>query len=105
MQVKEYIANPEAFAVAAAPAAAEAAAEAAPAAEEKKEEEEEEDDDMVSGVEILAFSPAKYSHRASVFSTKLWAPLYLPISDCSCRSTMYYMHEQHVSLCPTSVSP
>ena len=42
------MANPEAFAVAAAPAADTAAAAAAPAEEEKKEEEEEEDDDMVS---------------------------------------------------------
>ena len=45
-KVKEYLANPEAFAVAAAPA--EAAGEtAAPAEEEKKEEEEDEDEDMV----------------------------------------------------------
>lgn len=50
-QIKEYLANPEAFAVAAAPAAAEASADsAAPAAEEKKEEEEEEDDDMGFGL-------------------------------------------------------
>ncbi|KAI0779109.1 60S acidic ribosomal protein P0 [Irpex lacteus] len=49
-KVKEYLANPEAFAVAAAPAAETAAAEAAPAAEEKKEEEEEEDDDMGFGL-------------------------------------------------------
>ncbi|GAA6001125.1 60S ribosomal protein uL10 RPP0 [Rhodotorula paludigena] len=45
-QLKERLANPEAFAVAAAPAAGDASA-AAPAAEEKKaEEEEESDDDM-----------------------------------------------------------
>ena len=50
-QVKEYLANPEAFAVAAAPAAdAGPAASDAPAAEEKKEEEEEEDDDMGFGL-------------------------------------------------------
>lgn len=50
-KVKEYLANPEAFAVAAAPAAdAAPAAAAAPAAEEKKEEEEEEDDDMGFGL-------------------------------------------------------
>jgi len=49
-KVKEYLANPEAFA-AAAPAASEAApAAAAPAAEEKKEEEEESDDDMGFGL-------------------------------------------------------
>ncbi|KAI0346620.1 60S acidic ribosomal protein P0 [Trametopsis cervina] len=50
-KVKEYLANPEAFAVAA-PAAAEssAAAEAAPAEEEKKEEEEDEDEDMGFGL-------------------------------------------------------
>ena len=45
-KVKEYLANPEAFAVAAAPAEAEETA-AAPAEEEKKEDEEEEDEDMV----------------------------------------------------------
>ncbi|KAI0084047.1 60S acidic ribosomal protein P0 [Irpex rosettiformis] len=49
-KVKEYLANPEAFAVAAAPAAETAAAEAAPAAEEKKEEEEDEDEDMGFGL-------------------------------------------------------
>lgn len=49
MQAKEYLENPEAFAVAAAPAAAEAAPAAAEAAaEEKAEEKEESDDDMVS---------------------------------------------------------
>jgi ribosomal protein L12E/L44/L45/RPP1/RPP2 len=48
MQAKEYLENPEAFAVAAAPAAAEAAPAAAEAAaEEKAEEKEESDDDMV----------------------------------------------------------
>lgn len=53
-QIKEYLANPEAFAVAAAPAATEAAAEsAAPAAEEKKEEEEDEDEDMVSSYSMM----------------------------------------------------
>ena len=46
-KVKEYLANPEAFAVAAAPAAATEETTAAPAEEEKKEEEEEEDEDMV----------------------------------------------------------
>ncbi|ORY32172.1 putative 60S acidic ribosomal protein [Naematelia encephala] len=51
-KIKEYLANPEAFAVAAAPAASDApaAAEAAPAEEEKKEDEEEEDDDMGFGL-------------------------------------------------------
>jgi hypothetical protein len=42
------LANPEAFAVAAAPVAAAADAGAAPAAEEKEEEKEESDEDMVS---------------------------------------------------------
>ncbi|EAU85302.2 60S acidic ribosomal protein P0 [Coprinopsis cinerea okayama7 len=45
IQIKEYIANPEAFAVAAAPAAA-AAADAPKAEEAKVEEEEESDEDM-----------------------------------------------------------
>lgn len=49
-QIKEYLANPEAFAAAAPAAAAETAAEAAPAAEEKKEEEEDEDEDMGFGL-------------------------------------------------------
>jgi len=50
-KIKEYLANPEAFAAAAAPAAdAPAAAEAAPAAEEKAEEEEQSDDDMGFGL-------------------------------------------------------
>jgi len=50
-KIKEYLANPEAFAVAAAPAAAEAAAPAAAAAEEEKaEEKEESDDDMGFGL-------------------------------------------------------
>ena len=46
-KAKEYLANPEAFAVAAAPAAATEETSAAPAEEEKKEDEEEEDEDMV----------------------------------------------------------
>ena len=46
-KVKEYLANPEAFAVAAAPAAATEETTAAPAEEEKKEEEEDEEEDMV----------------------------------------------------------
>ncbi|KAJ3559800.1 hypothetical protein NM688_g109 [Phlebia brevispora] len=49
-KIKEYLANPEAFAVAAAPVAEEAAPAAAAAEEEKKEEEEEEDDDMGFGL-------------------------------------------------------
>ncbi|KAF8623720.1 hypothetical protein AX17_007417 [Amanita inopinata Kibby_2008] len=48
-KIKEYLANPEAFAVAAAPAASAAAAEA-PKAEEKEEEKEESDDDMGFGL-------------------------------------------------------
>jgi large subunit ribosomal protein LP0 len=48
-KVKEYLANPEAFAVAAAPAAA-AAEDAAPAAAEKEEEKEESDEDMGFGL-------------------------------------------------------
>ncbi|KAI8379225.1 ribosomal protein L10-domain-containing protein [Radiomyces spectabilis] len=47
-KLKEYLENPEAFAVAAAPAAA--ATESAPAAEAKVEEEEESDDDMGFGL-------------------------------------------------------
>ena len=46
--MKEYLANPEAFAVAAVPVAEAAAADAGPAAAEKEEEKEESDDDMVS---------------------------------------------------------
>jgi large subunit ribosomal protein LP0 len=49
-KAKEYLANPEAFAVAAAPTAAAEAAPAAKVEEEKKEEEEEEDDDMGFGL-------------------------------------------------------
>jgi large subunit ribosomal protein LP0 len=49
-KVKEYLANPEAFAVAAAPAAATEQTTAAPAEEEKKEEEEDEDEDMGFGL-------------------------------------------------------
>ncbi|KAF8899914.1 60S acidic ribosomal protein P0 [Gymnopilus junonius] len=49
-KIKEYLANPEAFAVAAAPAAAEAAPAAAAAEEEKAEEKEESDDDMGFGL-------------------------------------------------------
>jgi large subunit ribosomal protein LP0 len=50
-KVKEYLENPEAFAVAAAPAAAAGgAAEATPAVEEKEEEKEESDDDMGFGL-------------------------------------------------------
>jgi len=45
-KVKEYLANPEAFAVAAAPVADAAPAAAAAAAEEKEEEKEDSDDDM-----------------------------------------------------------
>ncbi|KAF8071680.1 60S acidic ribosomal protein P0 [Lyophyllum atratum] len=48
-KIKEYLANPEAFA-AAAPAAAEAAPAAAAPAEEKEEEKEESDDDMGFGL-------------------------------------------------------
>ena len=46
-KAKEYLANPEAFAVAAAPAAATEETTTAPAEEEKKEDEEDEDEDMV----------------------------------------------------------
>jgi large subunit ribosomal protein LP0 len=49
-KAKEYLANPEAFAVAAAPAASEAAPAAAEVVEEKKEEEEDEDEDMGFGL-------------------------------------------------------
>jgi len=49
-KVKEYLANPDAFAVATAPVAAEAAPAAAAAAEEKEEEKEESDDDMGFGL-------------------------------------------------------
>ncbi|ORX38201.1 putative 60S acidic ribosomal protein [Kockovaella imperatae] len=52
-KIKEYLANPEAFAVAAAPAAAEGGSAAAadePAAEAAKEEEEDEDEDMGFGL-------------------------------------------------------
>ena len=48
-KAKEYLANPDAFVVAAAPAAADAAP-AAAAAEEKEEEKEESDDDMGLGL-------------------------------------------------------
>ena len=56
-QIKEYIANPEAFAVAAAPVAAGGDDAPAAAAEEDapaKEDEEEEDDDMVSPARLSA---------------------------------------------------
>lgn len=46
-KIKEYLANPEAFAVAAAPVASEAAPAAAAAAEPEEKEKEESDDDMV----------------------------------------------------------
>ncbi|KAI0280842.1 60S acidic ribosomal protein P0 [Russula aff. rugulosa BPL654] len=49
-KVKEYLANPEAFAVAAAPVAEAAAADAGPATAEKEEEKEESDDDMGFGL-------------------------------------------------------
>jgi len=49
-KVKEYLANPEAFAVAAAPAASEAAPAAAAAAEKEPEQAEESDDDMGFGL-------------------------------------------------------
>jgi large subunit ribosomal protein LP0 len=49
-QLKDRIANPDAYASAAPAAAAGGAAEAAPAAEEKKEESEEEDEDMGFGL-------------------------------------------------------
>jgi len=48
-KIKEYLANPEAFAVAAAPVAA-AEAEATPAAAEKEEEKEDSDEDMGFGL-------------------------------------------------------
>ena len=69
-QIKEYLANPEAFAVAAAPAAAEggaAAEEAAPEAE--KEEEEDEDEDMVRTL-LYSYTANADFPRASVCSTK-----------------------------------
>ena len=53
--MKEYLANPEAFAVAAAPVA-EAAPVAAAQEEEKEEEKEESDDDMAS---VFCISPDK----------------------------------------------
>ena len=53
-KVKEYLANPEAFAVAAAPAEAAEEKSAAPAEEEKKEEEEDEDEDMVRLIDLVS---------------------------------------------------
>ena len=81
-QVKEYLANPEAFAVAAPVAAEEAAPAAAAAEEEKKEEEEEEDEDMVCSLYFTSVAPRLIIvPRASVSSTKrlvlLW---YLHVS-------------------------
>jgi len=49
-KIKEYLANPEAFVVAAAPAADAPAADAAPAEEKKEEAAEESDDDMGFGL-------------------------------------------------------
>ncbi|EPQ54353.1 hypothetical protein GLOTRDRAFT_62947 [Gloeophyllum trabeum ATCC 11539] len=49
-KAKEYLANPEAFAVAAAPVAESAAAAEVPKAEEKEEEKEESDEDMGFGL-------------------------------------------------------
>jgi large subunit ribosomal protein LP0 len=49
-KVKEYLENPEAFAVAAAPAEAAASTEAAAPAKEAEEEKEESDDDMGFGL-------------------------------------------------------
>jgi hypothetical protein len=74
MQAKEYLENPEAFAVAAAPAAAEAAPAAAEAAaEEKAEEKEESDDDMVRYSRFVKIKNSAYAvvHRVSVSSTRL----------------------------------
>jgi hypothetical protein len=70
-QAKEYLANPEAFAVAAAPvaAAADADAAAAPAAEE--EEKEDSDDDMVSFSDPTFYplnTDFSFPYRASVSS-------------------------------------
>lgn len=67
-QAKEYLANPEAFAVAAAPDAEEAAAPAQEAAKEKAEEEEEESEgDMVSMVNKNIYSNTDWLwYRASV---------------------------------------
>jgi 60s Acidic ribosomal protein len=57
-QAKEYLANPDAFVVAAAPAAA-AAADSAPAEEAPKEEEKEEsDDDMVNPTICRCLTPS-----------------------------------------------
>ena len=65
-KVKEYLANPEAFAVAAAPAAATEETTAAPAEEEKKEEEE--DEDMVR-----LFCPISDGHNLNFPTTLgLW---------------------------------
>ena len=63
-KVKEYLANPEAFAVAAAPAAATEETTAAPAEEEKKEDEEEEDEDMVR---LLYSVPDEYDLNFRTF--------------------------------------
>jgi len=49
-KAKEYLANPEAFAVAAPPAASEAAPAAAEEVEEKKDEEEDEDEEGMFGL-------------------------------------------------------
>lgn len=56
-KAKEYLANPEAFAVAAAPAAATEETTAAPAKEETKEEEEDEDEDMVRLLSLIFDEP------------------------------------------------
>ena len=70
LQAKEFLANPDAFIVAAAPAAAEAAPaeEAAPAQEEEKEES---DDDMVCIHKFCVVEGGSLAiQRASVSSTK-----------------------------------
>ena len=69
LQVKEYLANPEAFAVASAPVTESKAVEEAK--EEEKEEEEESDGDMVSNAgEIWMARNNARSCRASDCSTK-----------------------------------
>ena len=75
-KVKEYLANPEAFAVAA--PVAETAAAVETKAEEKEEEKEESDEDMVrlisSALKATAQTNARFL-RASVSSTK-WSPVF-----------------------------
>jgi hypothetical protein len=90
-QAKEYLANPEAFAVAAPATAVEEAAPAAAKEEEKKEDEEDEDDDMVGLVAVSAVGCTMLTPSPGLRSLRL-SELLMYFVVCSLLYSCTWLH-------------